>query len=73
MASARPLFMQSLFSASGGQVVPVPGGVIVRDHQGKVIGAVGASGDLSESDEACCIAGIKVSFRSFLHSMVDID
>jgi uncharacterized protein GlcG (DUF336 family) len=39
-------------------VLPVPGGVLVRDHEQRVIGAVGASGDAADNDEAMVLAGI---------------
>jgi uncharacterized protein GlcG (DUF336 family) len=39
-------------------VVPAPGGVLIRDGGGMVIGAVGISGDVSDKDEACALAGI---------------
>mmetsp|Transcript_19591 Transcript_19591/g.27578 ORF Transcript_19591/g.27578 Transcript_19591/m.27578 type:complete len:96 (+) Transcript_19591:62-349(+) len=61
VAAARPAFMNSAFAATQGNVVPVPGGVIIKDHSGKIIGAVGISGDLSEADEACAIAGIRAA------------
>jgi uncharacterized protein GlcG (DUF336 family) len=38
--------------------VPVPGGVLIRDKQGEIVGAVAISGDTSENDEACAICGI---------------
>jgi uncharacterized protein GlcG (DUF336 family) len=38
--------------------VPAPGGVLIRDAGGAVIGAVGISGDVSDKDEACALAGI---------------
>ena len=41
--------------------MPVPGGVLLRDADGKVLGAVGVSGDLSEKDEAAAVAGIKAA------------
>lgn len=56
-ASANPMFMAALSAASGGRLVPVPGGVLVVSD-GAVIGAVGISGDLSDKDEACAMAGI---------------
>jgi uncharacterized protein GlcG (DUF336 family) len=40
-------------------VIPVPGGVLVRDAVGEIIGAVGISGDLPDNDEACAIHGIE--------------
>jgi uncharacterized protein GlcG (DUF336 family) len=39
-------------------VVPAPGGVLIRDGAGDIIGAVGISGDTSDKDEACAVAGI---------------
>lgn len=52
-----PHFMNALMAASGGRVVPVPGGVLILD-QGTIIGAVGISGDTSDNDEICGLAGI---------------
>ncbi|GJE27030.1 GlcG/HbpS family heme-binding protein [Methylobacterium organophilum] len=39
-------------------IVPVPGGVLIRDGQGRLLGAVGVSGDTSDNDEICALAGI---------------
>lgn len=55
--AAGAAFVNAIASASGGRVVPVPGGVLVRQG-GEVMGAVGVSGDLSDKDEACAAAGI---------------
>ena len=44
---------------AGGALVPVPGGVLVRDESGGIVGAVGITGDTSDNDEACAIAGIE--------------
>ena len=41
--------------------MPAPGGVLIRDASGTIIGAVGISGDTSENDEACAVAGIKAA------------
>jgi uncharacterized protein GlcG (DUF336 family) len=60
-AAAAPAFVTALTAASEGRIVPVPGGVLIRDHAGTIIGAVGISGDLSEQDEACAVAGIKAA------------
>ncbi|MXP63975.1 heme-binding protein [Roseomonas sp. M0104] len=57
-AAKMPGFMNALSDLSGGRAVPVPGGVLVRDAAGTVLGAVGISGDASEKDEACAVAGI---------------
>jgi len=61
VAEARPAFMNAAYSATGGQVIPVPGGVLIKDKEGKIIGAVGISGDLSEADEACAVAAIRAA------------
>jgi uncharacterized protein GlcG (DUF336 family) len=60
-ASAQPAFIAAIAAASGGRVVPVPGGVLIRGSDKKVVGAVGISGDISENDEACAVAGIKAA------------
>ena len=52
-------FVDALSAVSAGRVVPVPGGVLVRDHDGRLLGAVGISGDTSERDEACAVRGIE--------------
>jgi uncharacterized protein GlcG (DUF336 family) len=57
-AAAGPVFFGALIELAGGNMVPVQGGVIVRDAAGKVLGAVGVTGDLSAQDEACALAGI---------------
>jgi uncharacterized protein GlcG (DUF336 family) len=51
-------FFVALNAMSEGRVVPAPGGVLIRDAAGAVIGAVGISGDVSDKDEACAVAGI---------------
>jgi uncharacterized protein GlcG (DUF336 family) len=61
-AAAGGVFLQALMAASGGRVVPAPGGVLIKDAAGDIpgdiIGAVGISGDTSDKDEACALAGI---------------
>eukprot|EP01034_Spumella_vulgaris_P001588 gene1588-2099_t len=58
-AIERPHFVQGLSAVSGGRIVPVPGGVLVRTAAGDLIGAVGITGDTSDNDEACAVAGIE--------------
>jgi uncharacterized protein GlcG (DUF336 family) len=58
MAIERPHFVASLGSIFGEGLVPVPGGVLIRDEAGEVIGAAGASGDTSDNDEAALLAAI---------------
>jgi uncharacterized protein GlcG (DUF336 family) len=51
-------FFAALNAMSDGRVVPAAGGVLVRDAGGDILGAVGISGDTSDKDEACAVAGI---------------
>jgi uncharacterized protein GlcG (DUF336 family) len=57
----RPSFQAALAAASDGRFIPVPGGVLIRDKGDRILGAVGISGDTSDKDEACAIAGIKAA------------
>ncbi|HTZ35200.1 MAG TPA: heme-binding protein [Stellaceae bacterium] len=57
-ASGGGVFLQALMAASGGRIVPAAGGVLIRDAAREVVGAVGISGDTSEQDEICAVAGI---------------
>lgn len=58
-AASRPHFVQALNGVAGGGIVPVPGGVLIRAEEGgAILGAVGITGDTSDNDEACAIAGI---------------
>jgi uncharacterized protein GlcG (DUF336 family) len=54
-------FQGALAAASGGRFLAVPGGVLIRDAAGEVVGAVGISGDTSERDEYCAIEGIRAA------------
>ena len=60
-AGKNPLFFGVLASVSQGRLIPVPGGVLIKDAGGAVLGAVGISGDVSDKDEACAIAGIEAA------------
>mgnify|MGYP006189011649 CR=1 FL=1 len=60
-AQQAPSFVQAVNGAFGGRFVPVPGGVLVRDADGALIGAVGISGDNSDNDEAAAVAGIEAA------------
>lgn len=57
-AEKTPMFFTTLAAASGGRVVTNPGGVLVRNDAGDIIGAVGISGDTSDNDEVCAVTGI---------------
>lgn len=52
-----PQFFAALTAASGGRMIPVPGGVLIQSDDG-IAGAVGISGDTSDRDEECAVAGV---------------
>ena len=54
----RPLFMQYLIRASDDQIFPEGGGMLIRDKDGEIIGAVGVTGDTQERDEELAAHGI---------------
>jgi uncharacterized protein GlcG (DUF336 family) len=60
-AEAMPSFFVALNAMSGGKMVPVPGGVLIRNAEGQIIGSVGITGDTSINDETCAVAGISAA------------
>ena len=57
-------FINALNAMTGGQLIPLPGGVLVRNLEGEVVAAVGAAGGVSNDDEECVIAAIEaIGFR----------
>ena len=60
-AEQQAYFMAAINGVFGGQVVPVPGGVLLRDGKGAVIGAVGVTGDTSDNDVVAAMAGIEAA------------
>lgn len=57
-AEQQAYFVQAVNGVLGGDMVPVPGGVLIRAADGELIGAVGISGDTSDNDEAAALAGV---------------
>ena len=57
-AKAAPAFYNALANLAHGRMVTVPGGVLIRDGEGEIIGAVGVTGDTSDNDEICAVEGI---------------
>lgn len=57
-AQEQAYFISAVNTLVQGALVPVPGGVLVLDAGGSLLGAVGISGDTSDNDEACAIAGV---------------
>ncbi len=60
-AKAEPFFIQSMNALCDGALVPVPGGVLIRNKEGQLLGAVGVTGDISDNDEICAVAGIEAA------------
>jgi len=58
MAAERPHFVAAIGHLAHQGLIPVAGGVNVVNHEGHIIGAVGVSGDTSDNDEICALAGI---------------
>ncbi len=57
-------FINALNAMTGGQLIPLPGGVLVRNLEDEIVAAVGAAGGVSNDDEECVIAGIEaIGFR----------
>ncbi|WP_282047584.1 GlcG/HbpS family heme-binding protein [Roseibium album] len=59
-AKSQPYFIQAMNSIAEGSLVPVPGGVLIKED-GQILGAVGITGDSSDNDEACAIAAIEAA------------
>ncbi len=57
MAAERPTFIASIGALFPNGVAPAAGGIILTDSEGAPIGAVGITGDTSDNDEACALAG----------------
>jgi uncharacterized protein GlcG (DUF336 family) len=60
LAKDRPHFMNAIIEAAGGKLIPVPGGVLIKEG-GAIVGAVGVSGDTSDNDEIAGVAGIEAA------------
>jgi uncharacterized protein GlcG (DUF336 family) len=60
-AEQMPVFFSALNAMSGGRMVPVAGGVLIKNSAGQVIGSVGISGDTSDDDEICAVCGVEAA------------
>ena len=58
-AESQAYFVLAANGAFDGRLIPVPGGVLVRDGSGAIIGAVGVTGDTSDNDEAAAVPAIE--------------
>ena len=60
-ANEQPYFIDAMNTMARGALVPVPGGVLIKDSNGKLLGAFGLSGDTSDNDEICAVAAIEAA------------
>jgi uncharacterized protein GlcG (DUF336 family) len=60
-AQEQAYFVSAVNTLAQGRMVPVPGGVLILDGNGALLGAVGVSGDTSDNDEICALAGIEAA------------
>ena len=60
-AEEQAYFMQAANGVYGGKVVPVPGGIILKDKRGRVVGSIGVTGDTSDNDAAAGLAGVEAA------------
>jgi len=60
-ARAAPAFLAALNSIFPQGIIPVAGGVLIRNAAGELLGAMGVSGDTSDNDEICAVAGIQAA------------
>ncbi len=58
-ASIDPLFVAALGSISDGRIAPIPGGVLILNADGFVLGAIGVTGDTPDDDEICAVAAVE--------------
>ena len=67
LAHQRPHFVDAMAAASAGRFIPVAGGVLVRQADGTLLGAVGVTGDSADNDERIAVAAIEhCGFRADL-------
>lgn len=60
-AEQMPIFFTALNAMSGGRMVPLAGGVLIKNRDGQVIGSIGISGDTSDNDEICAVHGVEAA------------
>lgn len=58
-AKDNPNFFVTLAATARGRFVPQTGAVLIKNAQGSILGAAGASGGTGEEDEVCCVHGIE--------------
>jgi glc operon protein GlcG len=61
IAERMPMFIDTVATATSGRVIPTPGGVLIKNPEGRIVGAVGSSGDDADQDEAIAILAIRAA------------
>jgi uncharacterized protein GlcG (DUF336 family) len=59
LAKADPVFFGGVAAALGSPLLASPGGVLVRDDEGTLLGAVGVSGESGDNDERLAVHAIE--------------
>ena len=60
-AAKTPTFIAAVSTITGGRMAPSPGGVLIADEAGRIVGAIGVSGDVGDKDELCAVHGVKAA------------
>jgi len=60
-AEQQAYFIAATTAALGGRLIPAPGGVLVREQDGTLVGAVGITGDSSDNDETAATTAIEAA------------
>jgi uncharacterized protein GlcG (DUF336 family) len=58
-AKDNPNFFITLAATAKGKFLPQTGGVLIKNGEGEILGAAGASGGTGEEDEDACVHGIQ--------------
>ena len=58
-AKDNPNFFLTLAATAKGKFLPQTGAVVIKNAQGEILGAAGASGGTGDEDEACCAYGVE--------------
>lgn len=60
-SQSAPGFVNALIGMSDGRIVPSLGGVLIKDGDGRIIGALGITGDTGDNDEICAVAAVEAA------------
>ena len=58
-AKDNPNFFLTLAATAKGKFLPQTGAVVIKNAEGEILGAAGASGGTGDEDEACCAYGVE--------------